>query len=286
MKSDRAPENKYWVEIPYLSAFFESRKALAGSEDNHVVGSSIESLKSIWPDVIYPRFFSKSRIHLLKQLQIVDTLEKITPALKEQRLNLDRIVDVPFRGNAVSPRPSWYSLNTTNSKAGYRFQFGLNNQGCSYLKHSGLGCLNCGYFAGLNEIGVPDSTNLTKQIDKAFKWARRSQIPFDVVEINGDGSFFCDEEVPPDTRQFFYSKIAENGTISKLHVESRPEYINPERVRLAIGTLREDQELEIAIGLESADDFIREICIQKNIDMCMLRERLEIVKELGKRCSV
>ena len=64
---------------------------------------------------------------------------------------------------------------------------------------------------------------------------------------------------------YFINKIKMKLDITKICVESRPEYVNCDRVKKYI--LKTNLEFEICFGIESTNDIVRNICLNKGVDI-------------------
>jgi len=129
-------------------------------------------------------------------------------------------------------------------------------------------CLMCGY--------KRDSYPATeKELVEQVNYALSEQTP--VVKIFTSGSFFDDREVSPSVRAYIRKKIEELG-VEKLIVESRPEFITEEKLKEFEGI-----NLEVGIGLETANDFIREYCINKGFKFKDFERAAKILKDFGFR---
>jgi radical SAM enzyme (TIGR01210 family) len=138
----------------------------------------------------------------------------------------------------------------------------LRTRGCSWNK-----CLMCGYKKDTSkEVTTED---LKKQIDGALS---REAV---VLKIFTSGSFF---ELNKDFRHYVYSKVEEMG-FEKLIVESRPEFIGGVLDELSSLSF----EVEVGIGLETANDFVREHCINKGFTFEDFKKSAELLKSIGVR---
>lgn len=142
----------------------------------------------------------------------------------------------------------------------------LRTGGCRWGK-----CLMCGYRH--ERYPFSDEESLTRGILAQLRWVdeRYRAEAYDVVKIFTSGSFFDSKEVPFRARdevvRLFKGKL--------VFVESRPEYIDTEVVRDFISSMetnRWDPSLYVAIGLETADDFIRERSIYKGFTLDDVRQ--------------
>jgi len=142
----------------------------------------------------------------------------------------------------------------------------LKTEGCYWAKKSG--CLMCGYAAESYSTSFED---LVEQLEFAIKNSKK----FQILKIFTSGSFFDKREIPERFRSYVYN-IANKLKIKKLIVESRPEFIT-EKIIDELSNL--DFVVEIGIGLETANDFIREHCINKGFKFDDFKRAAERLKE-------
>lgn len=189
--------------------------------------------------------------------------------LKEARsLHLRKLTSAP-RKSFLSPQsPAWTSLATTDSLSGYRLALGLQNRGCSYRRNDPLkvGCFHCGFYAGSRPPPkVRETSSLQMQFYKALQYGFERGIKFDVIEFLSDGSFLDDDEVPERTKNELFSAIRAMPNTRRVLIESVPGKVINQHAEVVerLNCLRDDQELEIGIGFENADDFIRQVTLNK-----------------------
>lgn len=119
-----------------------------------------------------------------------------------------------------------------------RSVFVLKSGKCSWSK-----CIVCGYAHSIGD--VPSHGELKKRFDSFF-----AELKPDTSEVCvfGSGSFLDDGQVPIESREYFISECAKRS-IKKITIESRPEYISWESLRVFRGL-----DFTVAIGLESSSD--------------------------------
>ncbi|WP_457548480.1 archaeosine biosynthesis radical SAM protein RaSEA [Archaeoglobus sp.] len=142
----------------------------------------------------------------------------------------------------------------------------LRTRGCSWNR-----CLMCGYKKDTD----PRVTNrsLKKQLEKALKKGKAK-----ILKIFTSGSFF---ELDKEFRDFVYYKVSRMG-FEKLIVESRPEFV----YRVEEDLEKIEFELEVGIGLETSNDFVREHCINKGFTFEDFKEASKFLKSKGFRVKV
>ncbi len=129
----------------------------------------------------------------------------------------------------------------------------LRTRGCYWAEKSG--CVMCGY--NVESERHITQQNLANQIDFVKREVEKLGKPPKIIKVFTSGSFFDPSEMSEETRSKIYTFV-EEVEAEKLIVESRPEF-----VRNAKEVSGRDFILEVGIGLESADDFIRNKIINK-----------------------
>jgi len=82
---------------------------------------------------------------------------------------------------------------------------------------------------------------------------------YQLISVYNSGNWFANKEIPPAARQGIYHTIA-RSRCEGIMVESLPQFITPQAIAEAKAHLG-DKRLIVGIGLQSADDFIRNVCI-------------------------
>lgn len=102
---------------------------------------------------------------------------------------------------------------------------------------------------------------------------------YDLLALYNDGSFFAPAEVPHDVQMAVAERVAASG-VHRLVVESLPQFVRSATLAPfveALGTV----ELEVGIGLQSADDFVRETLVNTRITRRSFERALATMAELG-----
>lgn len=202
-----------------------------------------------------------------KKKEIIDNLLFTFPKLKQHRaehktLMSIRIIDLS--------EPAWVRVNpgpsSKKKQNSYRLCIGFQNIGCKYRERDlkGLGCLMCGYYARTAFKNV-EKHMIVEQFKFGLIKGYREATKFDSIEFLNDGSFLNPDEFDKETQLNLLNLVSRMRYIKRVLVESRPEYIKESTLKFVLNQLRKDQLLEVAIGIESADDFIRDHCINKGI---------------------
>ncbi|BBO86132.1 TIGR01210 family radical SAM protein [Desulfosarcina ovata subsp. sediminis] len=150
----------------------------------------------------------------------------------------------------------------------------LMSNGCSVPT-----CTMCP-FTNENMFGLTSKVaenNFLKQVQHIF-YSDINPRQYDVLAIYNDGSFFSEVEMP----QKVILKIAEEVTKSKakrLVVESLPQFINEDKIKSFTDILGKNTKLEVGMGLQSANEFIRNVCINTNFTNDRFERAVEVLRK-------
>jgi radical SAM enzyme (TIGR01210 family) len=147
----------------------------------------------------------------------------------------------------AKPVAVWRSLDLLGNRPVPSLTVILRTSGCRWNR-----CTICGF---ASEGAPATSEDLMNQFHQAMQ---RLQPGDGIVKIYTSGSFLDPREVPEAAREGMLEMIRGAG-IRRLIIESRPEHINGKLVKECTSKV----ETEFAIGLETANDLIREEIIQK-----------------------
>ena len=169
------------------------------------------------------------------------------------------------RLDPTRPVAVWTSMDLLTGRPAKSLTVILRTVGCRWNR-----CIMCSY---ASEGAPASSSDLMVQFHEAMK---RLSSETNVVKIYTSGSFLDSMEVPPEARQKILDDLHSRG-IKKLVIESRPEYITPELVAECLSGL----DTEFAIGLETANDLIREKIIKKGFTFDDFARASKTVHSLG-----
>jgi radical SAM enzyme (TIGR01210 family) len=145
---------------------------------------------------------------------------------------------------------AWTGSDLLNGEIVPSLTMVLTTKGCSWARRDG--CTMCGYNVNSNPyVQAPD---IQKQFNQVIAHYGKA---FKIVKLFTSGSFLDKEEVPIDVRDTILSELKD---MPKVIVESRPEYVTPE---ICDDIARTNEHVEVAIGLETSSDRIRNNCVNK-----------------------
>jgi len=171
----------------------------------------------------------------------------------------------------VSPtRPVrwWTEKDRLNGTVVDAFVVIFTTQGCAWAQRSG--CTMCGY--GNDSAGTAVSA---EDLDQQLRTALRDYHGEPLVKIFNSGSFLNEDEIPTTARKTLLSAFP-NAT--KISVESRPEYVTEEtltHIQDIIGPC----QFEVGIGLETANDVVREKAINKGFSFAQYKAAASLLKK-------
>ena len=145
----------------------------------------------------------------------------------------------------------------------------LRTRGCSWAINSG--CSMCGYFNDSTWRKL-SANDILSQFNLAMKNYNGEQI----VKIFTSGSFLDETEIPKAAMEKILLKL--DSKARRISIETRPEYVTEKRLK-ELKKLVDKSDLEISIGLESANDKILEHSINKGFKFEDYKKAAKIVIE-------
>lgn len=142
----------------------------------------------------------------------------------------------------------------------------LRTLGCQWRR-----CTMCGYWQESAEV---TQAEILSQLDYALTRSPREEF---ILKIYTSGSFLDDRELSSETRRKIAEMLRGRSELKKLIVETRPEFVS----RAKLADLELEGKLELAIGLETANDFIRSSFITKGFSFEDFKHAARIARESG-----
>jgi len=182
------------------------------------------------------------------------------------------------RRNLSEPAAKWVVQSRIGSEVGYALSIVLATSGCSHARSEKGGCTMCSYILDGAGQNVP-TEDLIQQFQNALTSLKGLMAPIS-VKVYTSGSFLDPVEVPPEARAEILKAIDEDDRVRQVVLESRPEYMTDETASL-VREILGDREIEIGMGLESADDGIRSLCINKGFSLSDFETALKTAASHG-----
>ena len=187
------------------------------------------------------------------------------PSTELQELIKELRPEEPREFDDSGPIAMWTEKDVSRGRVVDAFVLILRTRGCYWALHSG--CTMCGYINDARMEPV-SAENLRNQMEKAMERYHGEK----VVKIFTSGSFLDPNEIPFDVQAEILRSF--EGA-ERLIVESLPEFVIEKRLRELY-----QENLEIAIGLESADDEVLEKNINKSFRVKDYIKASEVLKKL------
>jgi hypothetical protein len=166
------------------------------------------------------------------------------------------------------PVASWVDYDFFEYAAIESFTIILRTAGCQWRK-----CKMCGYW--LESMKDVTQADILVQFERALKMSPKGDF---MLKIFTSGSFFDEREISEDTRKEMRRMLEKRNEIAKLIVETRPEFVSEDKIEDCIGASR---NFEVAIGLETSNDFVRNSYINKGFSFDDYRHAVKMIKGCG-----
>jgi radical SAM enzyme (TIGR01210 family) len=137
----------------------------------------------------------------------------------------------------------------------------------------------CGHHAGTTRGTVPTIGEYLAQFRSAISGYDLSGI--EILSLYNSGSMLNPEEVPPEALRAMIADIRKHVSIRKLVLETRAEYVDQSRLADLKDILGTERILSVAIGLETADDMKRSLCINKGSSREEISRAVEKMRGIG-----
>lgn len=199
-----------------------------------------------------------------------------TTVLAALRQKQHDIRNTTTRSSFASDRAAMSDIRTGyyRDKPVRRLVITFRAPGCAWVGRGG-GCLMCGHHAGTLMGKLPTCDDYVTQFRTETAEYNLSGIT--VLSMYNSGSMLNPGEFPTEALLRICRDIREIPSIKKVVLESRAEFVDSEPVGVIRDALGPDITLTVAIGLETADDTRRELCINKG---CATSEIIRAVKSV------
>lgn len=132
----------------------------------------------------------------------------------------------------------------------------VGSTGCTWARAGGCTMCDYGGFTG----HVTDTQLIGQAKAILDQWPAETEI-----NLSSLGSFFDDRELSHDARLGILREVAARPHIELLGIEARANNVTTRKVREAKAILGSHRCLEVGMGLESRNDFVRNVCINKGL---------------------
>jgi len=172
------------------------------------------------------------------------------------------------RADPLEPVSVWSEKDMVDGNVVDALVVILRSRGCYWSRQSG--CLMCGY--NNDCLDSVTASDLAAQFGKAME----KHAGQNYIKIYTSGSFLDPREVEPEARDRILEMAGAGGR--KVLVESRPEFVSRGNIGTAQGLVG---KLEIAIGLETADDALRARSVNKGFTFADFERACGVARDAG-----
>ncbi|MHA1772263.1 MAG: archaeosine biosynthesis radical SAM protein RaSEA [Candidatus Thorarchaeota archaeon] len=187
-------------------------------------------------------------------------------------------IDQRRKRDPKRPAASWVTTARIGYDTGTAISIVLSTIGCSYARGPLGGCTMCSYLLDGTSEHV-STEDLVTQFETAMSKVADATSSLS-VKIYTSGSFLDPAEVPPEARQKILLHLAADDRVTQVVLESRPEYVT-EEVMSEIHEILGNRDVEIGIGLESSNDTVRLMCINKGFTLDDFERSVMIARRYG-----
>ncbi len=161
--------------------------------------------------------------------------------------------------------PTNYNYTIKNYNGFIHFWF--RTEGCKYTKGKNGGCLMCDY----SSSSKSDIQEMKKYI---LEGLNKIGNPY-LLLINSSGSFLDDNEVPKEIRVSIYKHLQHNIDL-EIILETLLETITQNKLK-EIRNILKHQIIDIEFGIEAFDTNILKYCINKNLNLKNISQKIELL---------
>lgn len=155
----------------------------------------------------------------------------------------------------------------------------LRSSGCRWMLDDEFGgCTICGHIAGSTFGKKISDIEYINQFDEIISKFNFAEIP--MVCVYNEGSLFNEDEMPSIAREHIFRRLNEISGINHVIFEARPEHLSQENLRV-MRRLIPNKGIEIGIGLESSNEYVRQICLNKGFHARDFLKAVELLRIYG-----
>jgi len=148
---------------------------------------------------------------------------------------------------------------------------------CTHITNSG-GCTMCGYSNLASFRREIRGDSVYDQFKRGYEIIRR--IPHhEMVALGTAGSFLDPSEVPFDIQARIVEVLDHADDIHYVNIEARAEYVTRTSLKNLVEVVDDPYRLSVGVGLESSDEWIRELCINKCLPIGAFVKAMQLLRE-------
>jgi archaeosine synthase beta-subunit len=161
-----------------------------------------------------------------------------------------------------------------------RFVVHFRSNGCLWDKQAG-GCTMCGFWSETAQFKRPIThQNFVNQFVDVLQTHELQKYP--VLSLYNAGSLLAEPEIPFSAVEEIMGLVARKlPDLKRVIIESKVEYVDKEKLRTLKNILGNRTQLALAIGFESQDDTVRNLCINKGCSKKLFENCIEFTGSEG-----
>lgn len=171
----------------------------------------------------------------------------------------------------------WTNEDNVAGKPGTALFIILPTIGC-YRFSINQACYMCSYPTAAPKIKWSQEA-IVDYVREALKTIEGKKGPF-AVRMFTSGSFLDNRELKPETRRRIFELLAQMENVEEIVIESRSELVRYDAVKELVDIVS-NKHFEVAIGLETANDDIADVSINKGNTFDDFVRAAEITHEAG-----
>lgn len=181
-------------------------------------------------------------------------------------------------GRFVTPAYHEVSDVRIDRSSARRLMVVLRTNGCEYDREK-TGCKMCDFRSHAVDPAVHQVTeaDLFEQLTSVVNDSLPGQIQ--QVDLLTLGNFLNVQEVPEAFQTGALRYLSQIGSVKKVVIESRCNYVTGQNLRQLRNELRPDQILELGVGVESSNRYIRNNVLNKALTWPMLRRTMLMARD-------
>lgn len=125
---------------------------------------------------------------------------------------------------------------------------------------------------------------IKQQIDWSFEQYANELSSFQQLSIGNEGSILDRERFPKEAIVYLLEQAQAISSLKVLSLETRPEYILPATME-EIFHLTHADIVDVTIGFETQDDYLREVILNKTIRRKTFESKIKLLGEMGVRLT-
>lgn len=137
-------------------------------------------------------------------------------------------------------------------------------------------CNFCAYSQLSREVSV-SKDQLIEQIDWILNEYSRELGRLEQVSVRNEGSVLSAQQFHPEALGYLIAQAGRLPLLKKISLETRLEYATEDRLRELMASLSPGIELELAVGFETQDEYIRNTVLGKQLDRAIFEERVGLL---------